>query len=49
MTALTTWLTSPGLRALLKAVDSSVVQLHSVHSPGTGVFDPTLARRWSRH
>lgn len=38
----------PGLRPLLKAVDSSVLQLHSVQSPGTGLFDPTLARRWSR-
>lgn len=33
---------------MLKAVDSSVLQLHSVQSPGTGLFDPTLARRWSR-
>lgn len=48
ITALPTWLTSPGLRPLLKAVDSSVLQLHSVQSPGTGLFDPTLARRWSR-
>lgn len=48
ITALPTWLTSPGLRPLLKAVDSSVLQLHSVQSPGSGLFDPTLARRWSR-
>lgn len=48
ITALPTWLTSPGLRPLLKAVDSSVLQLHSVQAPGQGLFDPTPARRWSR-
>ncbi|MET6945419.1 DUF3142 domain-containing protein [Klebsiella pneumoniae] len=40
ITALPTWLTSPGLRPLLKAVDSSVLQLHSVQSPGDRLVRP---------
>lgn len=48
ITALPTWLSSPQLPALLAAVDSSVLQLHSVLSPQQGLFDPTLALRWSR-
>jgi hypothetical protein len=38
----------PGLRPLLSAADSSVLQLHSVQSPGTCLFAPTQAQRWSR-
>lgn len=47
ITALPTWLSSAQLPALLAAVDSSVLQLHSVLSPLQGLFDPALAQRWS--
>lgn len=47
ITALPTWLSSLQLLPLLAVVDSSVLQLHSVQSPKQGLFDPTLAQRWS--
>ncbi|MEQ4820840.1 DUF3142 domain-containing protein [Klebsiella variicola] len=42
------WPASQDLRPLLSAADSSVLQLHSVQSPGTCLFAPTQAQRWSR-
>ncbi|WP_227852706.1 DUF3142 domain-containing protein [Klebsiella oxytoca] len=48
ITALPAWLSSAHLPDLLAAVDSSVLQLHSVLSPQQGLFDPAQARRWSR-
>lgn len=51
ITALPTWLDSPGLPALLRQVDGYVLQVHSVARP-TGpdalepLTDPAAARRW---
>jgi hypothetical protein len=46
ITALPAWRDAPALPALLAAVDESVLQVHSVQSPATGLFDPAAARRW---
>ncbi|WP_369939020.1 DUF3142 domain-containing protein [Xanthomonas medicagonis] len=46
ITALPAWLDSPVLPTLLRTVDSSVLQVHAVSAPATGLFDPAQARRW---
>ncbi|MCA4825515.1 MAG: DUF3142 domain-containing protein [Serratia rubidaea] len=48
ITALPAWLDSPQLPALLRQVDSSVLQLHAVLSPQQGLFDSRLALRWTQ-
>lgn len=47
ITALPTWLNSPHLEALLRQVDSSVLQVHAVNDPRDGLFDPQQAQRWA--
>ncbi|MBB5884633.1 DUF3142 domain-containing protein [Xanthomonas sp. LMG 8992] len=47
ITALPAWLDSPALTALLRTVDSSVLQVHAVNAPAAGLFDPVQARRWA--
>ncbi|QXI25658.1 DUF3142 domain-containing protein [Pseudomonas vanderleydeniana] len=47
ITALPAWLDSPQLPALLRAVDSSVLQVHAVSNPRLGLFDPVQARKWA--
>lgn len=44
--ALPSWLDAPGLPRLLAAADESVLQAYASPSPGSGRFDPALARRW---
>ena len=46
ITALPSWLDSPELPALLSTVDSSVLQVHAVSDPRSGLFDPSQARKW---
>ena len=47
VTALPAWLTSPALPDLLRHLDDSVLQVHSVEHPGSGsLFDPRKARQW---
>ena len=48
ITALPAWLDSPELSALLSTVDSSVLQVHAVSDPRLGLFDPDLARQWTK-
>jgi hypothetical protein len=48
ITALPAWLESPELPALLSTVDSSVLQVHAVSDPRLGLFNPDLARQWTR-
>ncbi len=47
ITALPTWLNSPHLEALLRQVDSSVLQVHAINDPRDGLFDPRQAQRWA--
>jgi len=47
ITALPTWLKSPHLEALLRQVDSSVLQVHAINDPRDGLFDPQQAQRWA--
>lgn len=47
ITALPTWLNSPHLKALLRQVDSSVLQVHAINDPRDGLFDPQQAQRWA--
>ncbi|MET7141432.1 DUF3142 domain-containing protein [Xanthomonas sp. PPL139] len=47
ITALPAWLESSALTLLLRTVDSSVLQVHAVNAPATGLFDPVQARRWT--
>lgn len=47
ITALPTWLNSPHLEALLRQVDSSVLQVHAINDPRDGLFDPQQAKRWA--
>lgn len=47
ITALPAWLDSPRLAALLRTVDSSVLQVHAVSDPRHGLFDPVQARTWA--
>ena len=46
ITALPAWLDAPALPDLLRIVDESVLQVHAVQAPATGLFDPDAARRW---
>jgi hypothetical protein len=48
ITALPTWLESPGLDALLAQADETVLQVHAVQSPRAGLFQPERARAWLR-
>ncbi|SDT19079.1 Protein of unknown function [Pseudomonas asplenii] len=48
ITALPAWLGSPQLPALLRAVDSSVLQVHAVSNPKLGLFNPSQAREWAK-
>ncbi|QCY09738.1 DUF3142 domain-containing protein [Pseudomonas sp. MPC6] len=47
ITALPSWLDSPELPALLSTVDSSVLQVHAVSDPRSGLFDPDQAKKWA--
>ncbi|WP_073267430.1 DUF3142 domain-containing protein [Phytopseudomonas punonensis] len=47
ITALPTWLNSPDLEALLRQVDSSVLQVHAINDPRDGLFAPQQAQRWA--
>jgi len=47
ITALPAWLNSPALPALLQSVDSSVLQVHAVSDPKTGLFSPRQALQWA--
>lgn len=50
ITELPAWLDAPALRDVLAQVDESVLQVHAVLAPSTGLFDPALAARWvERH
>lgn len=46
ITALPDWIDAVALGDVLAVVDSSVLQVHAVQSPATGLFDAALARRW---
>ncbi|MBD8879223.1 DUF3142 domain-containing protein [Rhodanobacter sp. 7MK24] len=46
ITALPTWMGSPGLDKLLAQADETVLQVHAVQSPRAGLFDPAVARAW---
>lgn len=46
ITLLPTWMTSPSFAGLVAAADSTVLQVHAVSHPDTGLFDPRLAERW---
>jgi hypothetical protein len=46
ITALPSWLGSPGLPGVLARVDESVLQVHAVTDPRHGLFDPKQARAW---
>ena len=46
ITALPAWMESPDLEALREAVDESVLQVHAVDRPQTGLFDKTGAWYW---
>lgn len=48
ITALPAWLDSPALPALLAEVDSSVLQVHAVSRPETGLFQPRQALQWAK-
>jgi len=48
ITVLPDWLQSSELEAVLAGVDTSVLQLHAVLPPDTGLFDAALALRWTR-
>ncbi|HCS46591.1 MAG TPA: DUF3142 domain-containing protein [Pseudomonas sp.] len=47
ITALPAWLDSPELPALLSTVDSSVLQVHAVSDPHSGLFDPDQSMKWA--
>ncbi|MDH4570634.1 DUF3142 domain-containing protein [Pseudomonas sp. BN414] len=49
ITALPAWLDSPALPDLLREVNSSVLQVHAVSAPASGLFDPARAEAWARH
>ena len=46
ITALPAWMESPDLEALRASVDESVLQVHAVDRPQTGLFDKTGAWYW---
>jgi hypothetical protein len=47
ITALPSWLDSSELPGLLSTVDSSVLQVHAVSDPRSGLFDPDQATKWA--
>lgn len=47
ITALPAWRNAPELDAVLAQVDSSVLQVHAVRDPASGLFDPVLAAQWT--
>lgn len=47
ITALPAWLNSPELPALLSSVDSSVLQVHAVSDPRTGLFHVEQTKKWT--
>jgi hypothetical protein len=48
ITALPDWVQSDALVAVVAEVDASVLQVHAVAKPGTGLFDAGQALRWIR-
>jgi len=46
ITALPAWLDSPELPALLATVDSSVLQVHAVSDPRSGLFHVEQTKKW---
>ena len=46
ITALPAWIGATALPELLAQVDESVLQVHAVRSPDSGLFDRTAARHW---
>lgn len=46
ITALPTWIGTSALREALAEADESVLQVHAVSAPATGLFDARAARRW---
>lgn len=46
ITALPAWIPSTHLADLLGAIDESVLQVHSVQKPQSGLFDPVQAGKW---
>ena len=48
ITALPTWLHAPALREVRQAVDETVLQVHAIADPKTGLFDPAQAAAWTQ-
>jgi hypothetical protein len=48
ITALPAWINSPALPEVLQAVDSSVLQVHSVDRPEAGLFNKHKALAWAQ-
>ncbi len=48
ITALPAWRVSPDLPPLLRTADESVLQVHAVQRPSTGLFDADTARHWAQ-
>jgi len=46
ITALPAWIPSTHLADVLGAIDESVLQVHSVQKPQSGLFDPVQAGKW---
>lgn len=46
ITALPAWISSRHLADVLGAIDESVLQVHSVQNPASGLFDPVQAGKW---
>jgi Protein of unknown function (DUF3142) len=46
ITALPSWLASPGMNRLFAEADEVVLQVHAVQNPPTGLFDRRRARDW---
>jgi hypothetical protein len=46
ITALPTWIGTDALRDVLAQVDASVLQVHAVSTPSSGLFDRRSAQRW---
>ncbi|HVN63717.1 MAG TPA: DUF3142 domain-containing protein [Candidatus Binataceae bacterium] len=48
ITALPAWLLSPDLGALFAPVSETILQVHMVQQPHSGLFDPDAAHQWIR-
>ena len=46
ITALPAWISSRHLADVLGAIDESILQVHSVQNPASGLFDPIQAGKW---